>query len=57
MMQPRVPTPGADPLQEAVDAALAALERVEPGELDAQIAAATALEGTLRAVLSGAEDA
>ncbi|MEP7159533.1 MAG: hypothetical protein ABI746_00350 [Dermatophilaceae bacterium] len=56
MTQPRVPVPGADPDQEAVDAALAALERVEPGELDAQIAAATALEGTLRAVLSGSDD-
>ncbi len=57
MTQPRGPTPGADPLQEAVDAALAALERVEPRELGAQIAAATALEGTLRAVLSDVEDA
>ena len=57
MMQPRGPTPGADPLQEAVDAALAALERVQPGDLDAQIAAATALEGTLLAVLSDVEDA
>lgn len=56
MTQPTPGVPGEVPGEQAARAALEALERTPPEDLDAQIAAATALDEALRGLLTGTDD-
>ncbi len=56
MTQPVVPVPGEAPGEDAARAALEALERTPPEDLDASIAAATAVDEALRGLLAGTDD-
>lgn len=56
MTVPAAPTPGEVPGEGAARAALEALESTPSDDLDAQIAAATALDEALRALLAGTDD-